>query len=386
MKIVQIGSYPLDSSYVKGGVEASVFGLALEQANGNEVFIFDLPRYEIKTDTIEQLHPTVVFRFSNKRKNNYFSLLRINKIIKEVQTLQPNICHIHTTSLFSLFIYIFLRLNRIPAIVTVHGLSHIEKQNIFYKQRNFKNWIKYISQSLTEFLFMSICPLIIVDTQYVAEAIRGYKKQHKILRFPKCKVIPQGVNEVFFQMENEFQEHHLLAIGAINKRKGHLLLIEVMQQVIMKYPTCTLSIAGVLSDQKYYETMQTQIKERKLEKNIRIYPNASFDEILKLYASAEVFVLHTEEESQGIVFCEAMAAGKPIVSTNVGGVPWVVENKINGLLCDYGDVDTFATNIITLLENENLRKKMEDINRTQSEKYNWTSIAKEIMKAYTTLI
>jgi glycosyltransferase involved in cell wall biosynthesis len=143
---------------------------------------------------------------------------------------------------------------------------------------------------------------------------------------------------------------------------------------------------GILSDNNYYEVLKARILELGLEQNIHIYPNLAFNDILELYKNAKLFVLHTEEESQGIVFCEAMATGKPIVTTNVGGVPWVVENNVNGSLSNYGDIDTFANNVIKLLEFDTLCKIMADNNIKQSHKYEWKYISTEIIEVYKSII
>jgi glycosyltransferase involved in cell wall biosynthesis len=340
----------------------------------------------LKSDYIENYDEICIYRFISNGRNNNAALFRLKKILTLVRFQKPDICHIHTTSLFSFCLYLGLKFFRISTMVTVHGLAHIEKQNVWCKHRNPKDLIKYVTQSLTEFIFLSICPLFIVDTKYVADAIQKYKKQNKIFRMPVCKVIPQGVNEVFFSLENAPQKLNLLAVGSINKRKGHLMLIDAMQHIKLKFPSFSLSIVGALSDKRYFALMQARIIEKGLENNIRIYPNASFETVLKLYTQAEVFVLNTEEESQGIVFCEAMACGKPIVSSNVGGVPWVVDDNVNGFLSDFNDIDIFANNVIKLLENDVLRRKMEAANKIQSMKYNWRYIANEAHDLYQTII
>jgi len=386
MKIIQIGSFPIDASSIKGGVEASVYGLTIEQAKNHQLFVIDTPRREIDKDFTEEINGITVFRFSAKVGNNYTALLRLKTSLNVIRGLKPDICHIHTTSLFSFFTYLLLRLSRIPSIVTVHGLAHIEKRNLWRKQHSIRNFIKYLAQSLTEFLFLSCCSKIIVDTQYVADAIKLFKKQGQIWRMPIYKIIPQGVNEAFFHLENTPIQHQLLSVGAIVKRKGQLQLIDAMEKVKTEFSDFSLSIVGALSDNLYYELMQSLILEKGLEKYINIYLDASFEQIKKFYKNAEIFVLHSEEESQGIVFCEAMAAGKPIVATNVGGIPWVIEDNVNGLLSDFGDIDTFANHVIKLLKNDLLRKKMEETNRIQSHKYDWKEIAEEIMTLYKSLI
>ncbi len=382
MVIVQIGSFPLDSSCIKGGVEASVYGLAVEQSKNHKVVVIDIPRTELINDTSERINDIEIFRFSTKGKNNFSSVIRIHSILQIIRFQKPSVCHVHTTSLFALFIFIFLRFNRIPTIVTVHGLAHIEKKNSWQKKRSLKNLVKFWSQSVTEFIFISLCSQIIVDTQYVADEIKNYKKQLKIFRLPICHVIPQGINAVFFELENDSKSKSLLAVGALNRRKGHLLLIESILKVKTVFPDILLNIIGSSSDSTYFRSMHNSIIEKGLEQNIKVYPNASFDEILNFYRHAEIFVLHSEEESQGIVFCEAMAAGKAIVATNIGGIPWVVKNNVNGLLSELANIDKFSTHIIELLENDSIRITMEQNNRKESHKYDWKFIASEIEILY----
>ena len=386
MKIFQIGSFPLDASCIQGGVEVSIYGLSMELAKTNQVIIIDIPRFEIKRDSIEKNAEITIYRFSSTNQRNFTTIFRLKRILSIIRMQKPQLCHIHTTSLFSLICYICLRFLHFPCLVTVHGLAHIEKRNIWHKNKNFKNLLKYWTRSLIEFLFLSICPIIIVDTQYVANAIKDYKKQGKILRTPIFKVIPQGVNSDFFRLEKSIEKNHLLAVGAMTRRKGHLNLIEAMKNVKLQIPHFQLSIAGVLSDADYYQLMQKSIIENNLENNIQVYINASFKKIKTLLSSSEIFVLHSEEESQGIVFCEAMAAGKAIVATSVGGVPYVVENNVNGLLCDFGDIDTFATNLIYLMQNKSQRIKMEQNNEDLAKKYDWKIISVEIRNVYELII
>ena len=95
-----------------------------------------------------------------------------------------------------------------------------------------------------------------------------------------------------------------------------------------------------------------------------------------------MFALHSEEESQGIVFAEAMAAGLPIVATNSGGIPYVVHDDDNGIFCMYGDVDAFASNMDSLLSDETSRNLISARNTEEAKKYNWANIANEIVKVY----
>ena len=96
--------------------------------------------------------------------------------------------------------------------------------------------------------------------------------------------------------------------------------------------------------------------------------------------------MHSQEESQGIVFAEAMAVGLPVVSTKVGGIPYVVSHGETGLLAEYEDVEAFAINMSMLLQNNALYDLMSKNGKIDSKNYLWDSIAKRIIDVYSTLI
>jgi len=382
MKIIQIGTFPTDINVIKGGVEASIYGLTTQLCKNHNITVIDIPHFENRNDFTEEYNDFSVFRFSTKRNNNYSSIFRIKDILQVIKKSNPDICHIHTTSLFALCLFISLRKNHIATIITVHGLAHIEKANAFRKKRNFTNFAKYILQSVTEFFLLSICKLIIVDTQYVENEIQNYKKQLKIFKTPIIKVIPQGINPIYFDLNRREEILNLIAVGALNQRKGYIQLINSFRIVKNEFPNVSLKIAGVVSDRAYYNSLLQHISDLNLESNIQIFPNLPFEKMLNLYKNASIFVLHSEEESQGIVFCEAMAIGLPIVATNVGGIPWIIENKKNGLLSEFGDIMKFSNNILKLIENVNLRNEMSELNMQNSLRFNWENISNEIVEQY----
>ncbi len=383
MKIVQIGSYPLNSSLIKGGVEASVFGLAQEQAKSHQIYIFDIPRQDIAEDKKEIINNIEIFRYANNKAANNGALLRIFSIVKEIKEINPEICHIHGSNPFSFVLLLALRHNKIKSVITIHGLSHIEKKNQWKNNRSIRFFFKYLYFSICEFLLLNFSSKIIVDTEYVKTEIEKYRKQRKIRKVPECVIIPQGINDSYFQIgKNETPEVSLLSVGAINERKGHLYLIEAMSIIHKNNPEIKLYIVGVKNDEKYYYKLCEKIKAKQLDNVVFLKPDISFTELLTYYSQTTMFVLHSQEESQGIVFCEAMAAGKAVVATNVGGVPWVIKHKKNGLLCNFEDTSAFAENIMYLLENKLERGKIEHINNLESIKYNWKTISEEIIKIY----
>ena len=78
------------------------------------------------------------------------------------------------------------------------------------------------------------------------------------------------------------------------------------------------------------------------------------NDVYRILCTSDLFLLPSQRESFGLAALEAMAARTPVVATNEGGIPEVVEHEISGYLVTHGDVDTMAAYSIELLTNETL--------------------------------
>ncbi len=384
MYIVQIGSYPLTPDKIKGGIEASVYGLTKELIKENNVIVFDMPRHTLSEDYIETLDTLKIYRYASGSSDNFSAARRATDIVKVISSLKPDICHIHGSGYVQTAICILLKLKKIKVTVTIHGLLHTEKKHEWKNKKSLKSLYKYLTLSVSEFLILNLNRSIIVDTKYVENEIINYRKQGKIARIPKIEIIPQGIDEVFFNIDNNSQVENnlLLCVGAIYGRKGQIELIEAFRIVLQQKPDAKLIIAGFISDKTYYNRLLKMIEQFSLTDKVEILTNVAFDELLSFYSNARIFVLHSKEESQGIVLCEAMAAGKPIVTTNSGGIKNVIEQNVNGFMSDFGDVNKFAENILKLMNEEVLYKRICANNRLKSRNYNWKEISIKVLNSY----
>jgi glycosyltransferase involved in cell wall biosynthesis len=159
--------------------------------------------------------------------------------------------------------------------------------------------------------------------------------------------------------------------------------LEAIKKIKEIVPDVTLTIVGSLHEETYYEEIKNKVIELNLQDHVKIKTNISFQSLIQLYEKAEVFVLHSEEESQGIVICEAMAVGLPIVATNVGGIPFILTNGENAYLSNYADIQKFADNILKLLLSRELKEVMAIQNKKTSMQYSWHLIGLKIMQLYT---
>ena len=377
-RIIQIGSYPISSDCIRGGVESSVYGLvqALVLA-GKTVDVFDVPRFGEK-DRVERYGNLTIHRYTNPGSHNKDAVQRLAEICRDIVSLHPDVCHIHGTGAFSKQMYFALRQQGLPVMVTVHGLLYEEKKQALIRKPSLKHLYQYIIQSRDERELLDAVPRIIVDTAYVEDKLRAYGLKH----MPEMHVIPQGIDETFYSIKCNPESNVILCVGAISPRKGHIYTVEIFNRLRAKGINAKLRIIGSLADKGYYALLEKKIAESAYKEDISLKVNVQREELLKAYASAKLFVLHSREESQGIVFVEAMATGLPVVATKVGGIPYVVANGKSGWLCPYADVEAMTEMVEQLLVNDKQWQSFSVAAREIAKDYSWTGIANRIIQLY----
>ena len=345
--IVQIGPYPISPECIHGGVEASVYGLVQELAKNHIVDVFDIPRLGEK-DRVERYGNLTIHRYANPGKHNKDAVLRLKEMERDIVALGPEVCHVHGTNAINKEIYFALQQHGIKMMLTVHGILHEEKKQALLRKPSLKALYQYIVQSRDERELLESAPRIIVDTAYVEDKLKAYGLKH----VPGMHVIPQGIDEVYYSIQCNPKSNVILCVGAIAPRKGHIYTVDMFNRLRAKGVDAKLRIIGSLADKAYYEQLKQKISNSLCRNDISLEANLPREELLKAYAEAKLFVLHSREESQGIVFAEAMATGLPVVATKIGGIPYVVADGKCGLLCPYGDVNMMADMVEKLMADD----------------------------------
>lgn len=151
---------------------------------------------------------------------------------------------------------------------------------------------------------------------------------------------------------------HILFLGRLDPRKGVYELLDAIAIMRLQIPV-VLTIAGD-GDRR---DIQARINALRLADVVEFTGWVVGSEKTKVYADACVYVLPSYAEGLPLAIIEAMAAGLPIVATNVGGIPDVVEDGVNGILVKPRDVTSLAAALIALLRDPELRRKMGQFSR-----------------------
>jgi len=145
-------------------------------------------------------------------------------------------------------------------------------------------------------------------------------------------------------------------LATYEERKGHEFLFDVLRVVLQQRNDCRLLVCGDGTDVEL-ERVRQMLRIGGLERFVQLLQFQQ-DACLVISAADVVVVPSQREESFGLVIVEAMAAGKPVVATAVGGIPEVLENGIGGYLCGNSDVECFASKILSIINDSELAARI----------------------------
>lgn len=138
-----------------------------------------------------------------------------------------------------------------------------------------------------------------------------------------------------------------------------------------KYPEAEL---GVVGDGSLKGNLINLVKELKLDGSVRFYGEVKHKEINMIYQNYDIFVNASKVDNLPGSILEAFATGLPIVSTNAGGIPFMVFDKENGLLSEIGDHKTLAENALRIIQNPDLGQALTMKGYVELNKYTWDYI------------
>ena len=205
----------------------------------------------------------------------------------------------------------------------------------------------------------------------------------------KVKYLPNGYDhKKFFVSETQIcrqilglpkNKKIILNVGFLYSNvKGHFYLIESMKDIISKRNDVMCFIVG---DGILREKLEKQILSSNLQNHIKIVGSKPHHEISLWMNACDLFVLPSLKESFGIVQVEAMACGKPVVSTYNGGSEEIIVSNDYGLLCEPGNSTDLASTIICALSKDWNSNKIKDY----SAQFRWETISQEILSIYSHL-
>lgn len=172
-------------------------------------------------------------------------------------------------------------------------------------------------------------------------------------------------------------------IGSLEERKGIDFFLQAAAKVKSKVPKIKFLIVGksLYGQEAYLDQLKDFAKELGVEKDV-IFCGAR-DDIPQIIKALDVVVVPSRSEPFGRVVIEGMAIKKPVVASDCGGIPEIIENGIHGVLFPVSDVDRLASDVISILENKDLAVRLGEEGRKRvEERFSIEKHVEEVEKVY----
>jgi glycosyltransferase involved in cell wall biosynthesis len=178
----------------------------------------------------------------------------------------------------------------------------------------------------------------------------------------------------------------ILSLGRLVRKKGVEYLVRAMAHVIENYPNVCCLIGG---DGPEKTTLQQLATALGVDKHVRFMGAVSWDQVPQYLRLCDLFVVPSIYDEHGNVdgmpttILEAMAAAKPVVGSNIAGIPLVVSHGETGLLVQEKDVKDLARRLLDLLKAPELRRQYgENALRRVRQELNWQRVARDFVNLY----
>lgn len=362
----------LSEALVRQDVEVLVSTLSYNRKEGQE---------EIKD---VKIYRSPLFRFSysdfisSVKEFNFTLLEGAQKLINKFG--KPNLIHAHDW----LVSYAGVCLKHgfdIPLIATIHATEmgrnhgiHNDLQRYIHQREWFLTFEAWKVISCSDYMKNEVnlafsCPLDKIEVVNNAVVANKYN-----IKFDK---------QSFHSQFAYSSEKIVFYVGRMVREKGVEVLIEAIPKILKEYPKVKFLIVGG----GYNEHLKRKAFELGVYNQI-YFTGYVDDEILtKIYKVADCAVYPSLYEPFGIVALEAMAAGVPAVTSDIGGFKEIVEHGVTGIQTWANNSDSLALGILKILKNPDYAGKLvKEAKKRVKEKFNWDIIAKQTLKIYEDVI
>lgn len=369
-----------------GGAERHVANLIEQlEKNGHSVLLFTT---QAEPDRLfDKQHSVIRVEWKKCHFFKIFNLLR--RLVKDV-----DIIHCHYSYRLAFFCSLVGKVKNIPTIITLHGYGTLDHPNtpLFYR--------------VVEKAYR--CFSLIFSTKIIATSQDLANRAYKYVEKSKVVVIPNGFNSDIFSsnkidknrlffLKNKYRNKKIiLTVRRLVPKCGIHYLIETLPFIIEQDKNIKYLILG---SGRFEDYLKEKVRNLFLTDYVEFLGQKDSKEVALYLALADVVVFPSTAESTSISCIEAMAMGKPIVASRVGGlieligednnrgilvklVPWEKSNYDAPLKLDRERYINLANAIMEILNNKNYAQKIALEAYKFSKQFSWVSIFQEINRIY----
>ena len=354
------------------GVVATELGIALAEA-GHQVH-FMTYKQPVRLNALQpniHFHEVYVPKYPLFHYQPY-ELALSSTLVDMVKLHKLDLLHVHYAIPHAYAAYMAKQMLaesgiHIPIVTTLHGSDiTLVGSHPFYKPAvtfsiNRSDVVTSVSQSLLE------------DTQRLLEVSRMIEVVPNFIDIKKYDKLRQDCQR---SMMAEPHERIITHVSNFRPVKRVQDVIRVFEQIVQKQPA-KLMMVGDGPDRKMAEDLSAQLQ---IEDHVAFLGNSN--DVYRILCFSDLFLLPSQTESFGLAALEAMAARTPVICTNQGGLPEVVEDGVSGFLTPVGDIDAMSQNAIDLLGNLDKLWQFKDAAYERAQTFDINLVVPKYMAVY----
>jgi len=298
--------------------------------------------------------------------------------IKLIRT-RPDIVHVHSSTAFrSTMVYLLVaRLAGRKAILHVHGSDW---RSFYPAQSRLVRWLRRLALSLPHVI-------VVLNSQWVRWLL-GIGISTEIRIVPNClsdspKPDPAVLEAVRLDLRPQQDSFVVLIVAAICSWKGIFDLVEAIPSIVRHCDAVRFVLVGGEEEPGAMKRLTDALEQGELGRWVRVLGEVDRERVTALLHAADVFLLPSWMEGMPISVLEAMRAGIPIIATDVGAIPDMIEDGESGLLIKPREPKQIADAVIRLAEDEVLRRALaEDCRKVFEERFELSECTKEMLALY----
>lgn len=347
MRIALVGDYPLDPDRISGGPQAvfSYLLQGLERFADLELHVITAQKTLDSADTLQR--NGVAFHYlPYPRQTTFVAYPSLQKSIQRVlHQIKPDLVHGQSS-----YIYGCIALGAgYPTVLTVHSIHGTE---VKFARRWLQRANLWLQHALMRRYFTAHVRHIVSINPYIR---RHYESRVDADFYD----IDNPISDAFFEVDPGREvTHRVLFVGYLRTLKRPDLALEALALARREEQGLNLSFAGAAVEPWLAARLQELVAANQMGNHVRFLGQLSEAQVLEAYQEMSVLLLTSELETSPMVVEQAMAAGKPVVATAVGGVPYLVDHGQNGILVEPNEPQQIAEALVTLARDPDLRKRL----------------------------
>ena len=291
-----------------------------------------------------------------------------------IRTMQPHVNNLHYPNGLTRFYLTLPRSMLTNLVVSLHGDDVLKWCRLMRSENGFsvteRRGLNQFFELLTRASAVTACSQYLLDkTIEIAPHIRT-----------KGFAIHNGIDIERFADRSRYRhgKEYLLAFGRLSLQKGFDLLIKAFAHIAGSHDHLDLIIAGTGEEQA---NLINLIEAFNLAHRVHLFGRATPIEVVRLLNGCRLAVVPSRWEPFGIVALETLAAGKPLVATEVGGIPEFVDGASEGIRLVEPNAESVAAGIQSLLK-ASLDASVKRCHRQIAAQYSWDKVADKYIEVY----